>query len=82
VVERRGPTRDVIIALLDQGIRGSEKAFFTDREKLQAFADSLNTKSPLGQRAARRRAPGASASSSRTGPAATRSTTASISTSC
>ena len=44
VVERRGPTRDVIIALLDQGIRGTEKAFFTDREKLQAFADSLNTK--------------------------------------
>jgi DNA gyrase subunit B len=44
VVERRGPTRDVIIALLDQGIRGSEKAFFTDRDKLQAFADALNTK--------------------------------------
>jgi DNA gyrase subunit B len=44
VVERRGPTRDVIIALLDQGIRGGEKAFFTDREKLQAFADMLNTK--------------------------------------
>jgi DNA gyrase subunit B len=44
VVERRGPTRDVIIALLDQGIRGGEKAFFTDREKLQAFADTLNTK--------------------------------------
>jgi DNA gyrase subunit B len=44
VVERRGPTRDVIIGLLDQGIRGSEKAFFTDREKLQAFADALATK--------------------------------------
>jgi DNA gyrase subunit B len=44
VVERRGPTRDVIIALLDQGFRGSEKTFFTDRERLQAFADSLNTK--------------------------------------
>jgi DNA gyrase subunit B len=44
VVERRGPTRDVIIALLDQGIRGGEKAFFTDRDRLQAFADSLNTK--------------------------------------
>ncbi|HVD93859.1 MAG TPA: DNA gyrase subunit B, partial [Vicinamibacterales bacterium] len=43
VVERRGPTRDVIIALLDQGIRGSEKAFFTDHDKLQAFADSLGT---------------------------------------
>jgi DNA gyrase subunit B len=44
VVERRGPTRDVIIALLDQGFRGSEKTFFTDRDKLQAFADSLNMK--------------------------------------
>jgi len=44
VVERRGPTRDVIIALLDQGIRGGEKAFFTDRDKLQAFADALNTR--------------------------------------
>src|SRR5215207_9369180 len=42
VVERRGPTRDVIIALLDQGIRGGEKAFFIDREKLQAFADALH----------------------------------------
>src|SRR5688572_11361440 len=44
VVERRGPTRDVIIALLDQGFRGSEKAFFTDRDRLQAFADALHTK--------------------------------------
>jgi DNA gyrase subunit B len=44
VVERRGPTRDVIIALLDQGFRGSEKAFFADRDKVQAFADALNTK--------------------------------------
>src|SRR6187397_1684175 len=44
VVERRGPTRDVIIALLDQGIRGGEKAFFSDRDKLQAFADSLVSK--------------------------------------
>ena len=34
----------MIIALLDQGIRGSEKAFFTDRDRLQAFADTLNTK--------------------------------------
>ena len=44
VVERRGPTRDVIISLLDQGIRGGEKAFFTDRDRLQLFADTLNTK--------------------------------------
>jgi DNA gyrase subunit B len=44
VVERRGPTRDVIIALLDHGVRGADKAFFADREKVQAFADSLNAK--------------------------------------
>jgi DNA gyrase subunit B len=44
VVERRGPTRDVIIALLDQGIRGGDKTFFSDRDKVLAFADSLNTK--------------------------------------
>ena len=43
VVERRGPTRDVIIGMLDTGIRG-DKTFFTDREKVQAFADSLNTR--------------------------------------
>ena len=42
VVERRGPTRDVIIALLDRGARG-DKTFFTDRDKVQAFADSLHT---------------------------------------
>src|SRR6478736_556889 len=42
VVERRGPTRDVIIALLDRDVRG-DKTFFTDREKVQAFADSLNS---------------------------------------
>ncbi len=44
VVERRGPTRDVIIALLDQGVRAGDKAFFADRDKMQALADSLNTK--------------------------------------
>jgi DNA gyrase subunit B len=43
VVERRGPTRDVIIAMLDRGVRG-DKTFFTEREKVQAFADALNTK--------------------------------------
>jgi len=41
VVERRGPTRDVIIALLDRGVRG-DKTFFTDREKVQGLADSFN----------------------------------------
>src|SRR5262245_37605759 len=43
VVERRGPTRDVIIALLDRGARG-DKTFFTDPERVQTFADSLKTK--------------------------------------
>jgi DNA gyrase subunit B len=43
VVERRGPTRDVIISLLDRGARG-DKTFFTDKERVQAFADALNTK--------------------------------------
>ena len=43
VVERRGPTRDVIIGLLDRGVRG-DKTFFTDRDKVPSFADSLNTK--------------------------------------
>jgi DNA gyrase subunit B len=43
VVERRGPTREVVLALLERGPRDS-KAFFTDRDQVQAFADSLNTK--------------------------------------
>jgi DNA gyrase subunit B len=43
VVERRGPTRDVIVGLLDGGVRG-DKTFFTDKNRVQAFADSLNTK--------------------------------------
>jgi DNA gyrase subunit B len=42
MIERRGPTRDVVIALLERGARG-DKAFFGDRERVQAFADSLNT---------------------------------------
>jgi len=42
VIERRGPTRDVVIALLERGARG-DKMFFGDREKVQAFADSLMT---------------------------------------
>ena len=42
VVERRGPPRDAIIALLDRGVRG-DKTFFGDEDKLRAFADSLVT---------------------------------------
>jgi DNA gyrase subunit B len=43
VVERRGPTRDVITALLDRGVPRVDKSFFTDQPQLQGFADSLNT---------------------------------------
>jgi DNA gyrase subunit B len=43
VVERRGPTRDVITALLDRGVPRVDKSFFTDRAQLQSFADSLKT---------------------------------------
>ena len=39
-VERRGPPRDIVIALLDRN--GRDRTFFGDQEKLQAFADSLN----------------------------------------
>jgi len=42
VIERRGPTRDVVISLLERGAKG-DKTFFGDREKVQAFADSLMT---------------------------------------
>jgi len=42
VVERRGPTREVILTLLDRGVR-ADKSFFTDQAQLQALADSLNT---------------------------------------
>src|SRR5688572_28249119 len=41
IVERRGPTRDVVLALLDLDAR--DKAFFADAEKVQALADSLNS---------------------------------------
>jgi DNA gyrase subunit B len=41
IVERRGPTRDVVITLLDRGAR--DRAFFADRERVQALADELTT---------------------------------------
>ena len=40
IVERRGPTRDVVMALLDSGAR--DKSFFAQREKVAALAESLN----------------------------------------
>jgi DNA gyrase subunit B len=39
IVERRGPTRDVILELLDRD--GKDKAFFSDRDNLQALANAL-----------------------------------------
>ena len=39
IVERRGPTRDVVMALLNGGAK--DKAFFADRDRVQALADSL-----------------------------------------
>ena len=41
IVERRGPTRDVVMALLDAGAR--DKSFFADRDKVQALATALST---------------------------------------
>ena len=40
IVERRGPTHDVVMTLLDSGAK--DKTFFADRAKVQALADSLN----------------------------------------
>jgi DNA gyrase subunit B len=41
IVERRGPTRDIMLELLDRGAR--DKSFFSDREKVQALADAFHT---------------------------------------
>jgi DNA gyrase subunit B len=41
IVERRGPTRDVIVALLARDAR--DKLFFGDREALQALAQELSS---------------------------------------
>jgi DNA gyrase subunit B len=41
IVERRGPTRDVIVALLARDAR--DKLFFGDREALQALAQGLSS---------------------------------------
>src|SRR5262245_46501201 len=41
IVERRGPSRDVVLALLDRNAK--DKGFFTDRDKVQELADALNT---------------------------------------
>ena len=43
IVERRGPTRDVVLELLERN--GRDKAFFADADKMRAMADALS--SPL-----------------------------------
>jgi DNA gyrase subunit B len=41
IVERRGPTREVVIGLLDHNAR--EKGFFADRARVDALAAALNS---------------------------------------
>jgi DNA gyrase subunit B len=41
IVERRGPSREVVLGLLERD--GKDKAFFTEREKLDALAAALST---------------------------------------
>jgi DNA gyrase subunit B len=41
IVQRRAPSRDVIVGLLDAGAR--DKAFFSDREPLESLARALTT---------------------------------------
>jgi len=41
IVERRGPSKDVIMGLLEREAR--DKAFFADRERVEALAQSLTT---------------------------------------
>ncbi len=41
IVERRGPSRDVVQGLLERDAR--EKGFFADRERVEAFAQALTT---------------------------------------
>jgi DNA gyrase subunit B len=42
IVERRGPPRDVVLAMLDREAR--DKAFFTDRGRVEALAQALAAK--------------------------------------
>jgi DNA gyrase subunit B len=41
IVERRGPTRDIILELLDRDAK--DKSFFADKDKVQALGDALST---------------------------------------
>jgi DNA gyrase subunit B len=41
IVERRGPTRDIILEILDRDAK--DKAFFADQDKVQALANALSS---------------------------------------
>jgi DNA gyrase subunit B len=41
IVERRGPSKDVILGVLERDTR--DKAFFTDRDRMESLAQSLTT---------------------------------------
>jgi DNA gyrase subunit B len=41
IVERRGPSRSIVLKLLDGGAH--DRAFFQDRDKVQALGDALHT---------------------------------------
>ncbi len=43
IVERRGPSREVVLGLLERDAR--DKAFFADRERVEALAKALSTAS-------------------------------------
>jgi DNA gyrase subunit B len=43
IVERRGPSRPIVLALLEGG--ANDRSFFQDRDRVQAFADGLHSAS-------------------------------------
>jgi DNA gyrase subunit B len=42
IVERRGPSRDVVLAMLDRDVR--EKTFFSEKPRVEGLAQALTTK--------------------------------------
>jgi DNA gyrase subunit B len=46
IVERRGPTRDVVLEVLDRDAK--DKTFFADRDKVLELANALNTPTRTG----------------------------------
>ena len=56
IVERRGPSRDVVLALLDG--EAKDKTFFSDRDRVEALADDADDPDADRHGRGRRRAPG------------------------